>query len=685
MQKMKGKICISFLITTLLISSVFASGAIVKETGKLEKTSKLNELENKEGVVDKISKGQNKIEFSSNPISKSDENEMKTYKPVYNAHDKSMEDNLDIQEVSWELVELKNIEKRDLINPKVYEIQHTVDLDQINFGNSKTLDLTPPWDDHYNDSSASATGWAILEYDSWSNSYEGGTHDYGSAAFIASGTALSWCGFFGHWDCQQGGLQHIYFDFNVEGEAATLQIPSPWSLAEEMEIGALVLYKFADEDSWNNAPVYSEEIWYKDGFEFPHTYPIDWDKIGHIMEDCEAGTTYYFQAEFHSWVTVTSIGISCVKGRIDLTSAKLEEVHITAEEKPELFTYTVYTVPPPGILSRGEPNALVGSIILNMGAASCNDFIVRFYFDDSYWEWRVHFSGGLPPGYGFYFNVTLDPGWPNDLDWHLVGFEPDPYPDWDEIDEEVETNNFLGAWIRAVGDSDLEIEDMTLIQQPDDWPQWPLDWVDWQHAQLFDVGNRVNILGKISNIGEGPSDEFIVYLYIKEDGNWNLFAQSDPVMLGAQSYAIAYVVSGNEPGFNWPDSSCHKFKYVVDNSEYDERIEEYCPGDNDPPDVEITRPTGGIYIADIKFIDLAFLIIIIGRITIEVDASDSGSGMDYVEFYIDNELKYTDHNPPWEWTWKEHYSFKRMKITAKAYDNAGNSADDEIFVWKFIH
>ena len=105
--------------------------------------------------------------------------------------------------------------------------------------------------------------------------------------------------------------------------------------------------------------------------------------------------------------------------------------------------------------------------------------------------------------------------------------------------------------------------------------------------------------------------------------------------------------------------------------------------DNTLDVVEITRPDGGIYIGDNLFMSLGAINIIIGRITIEVDASDE-SGIDRVEFYIDDVKEHTDFSAPYEWTWTDAYMAKTKEIKAVAYDNVGNSDSNEIMVWKFF-
>ncbi|RLF41266.1 MAG: hypothetical protein DRN12_03555 [Thermoplasmata archaeon] len=107
--------------------------------------------------------------------------------------------------------------------------------------------------------------------------------------------------------------------------------------------------------------------------------------------------------------------------------------------------------------------------------------------------------------------------------------------------------------------------------------------------------------------------------------------------------------------------------------------------DIDPPFVDIIKPTLGIYFKN-KLLTNFFLSVIIGDIDIEVEASDKGTGMDRVEFYIDNQLKATVTSPPYLWSWNEKSTswFKHMHtIKVIAYDEAGNSKDDTIIVWRF--
>jgi PKD repeat protein len=100
------------------------------------------------------------------------------------------------------------------------------------------------------------------------------------------------------------------------------------------------------------------------------------------------------------------------------------------------------------------------------------------------------------------------------------------------------------------------------------------------------------------------------------------------------------------------------------------------------PTIEITKPEKGIYLNNNRILPF-FIIIILKDIDVEVLASDEGSGISHVEFYVNDELKDTISVDPYTWIWDE-FAFGRRTIKAVAFDNAGNSAYDEIKVWKFL-
>ena len=73
---------------------------------------------------------------------------------------------------------------------------------------------------------------------------------------------------------------------------------------------------------------------------------------------------------------------------------------------------------------------------------------------------------------------------------------------------------------------------------------------------------------------------------------------------------------------------------------------------------------------------------IIGKIDIEVEAFDNLSGINKVEFYIDNNLKSTVKTEPYTWIWDEKVVLSPYTIKVTAYDDAGNQDSDMRVVWK---
>jgi PKD repeat protein len=103
--------------------------------------------------------------------------------------------------------------------------------------------------------------------------------------------------------------------------------------------------------------------------------------------------------------------------------------------------------------------------------------------------------------------------------------------------------------------------------------------------------------------------------------------------------------------------------------------------DNKKPDIEFIKPEKAIYIKNDKLIPF-FTTMIFGTLEINISAFDS-SGINSVEFYIDGEPKLEFLSEPYIYLWSEK-SFGRHVLKIIAYDNAGNNAEEEIVVWKFL-
>lgn len=106
------------------------------------------------------------------------------------------------------------------------------------------------------------------------------------------------------------------------------------------------------------------------------------------------------------------------------------------------------------------------------------------------------------------------------------------------------------------------------------------------------------------------------------------------------------------------------------------------------PEISIKKPLNKwIYKNNIpKRPIILFTTIIIGYITIwaEANASD-GKGIEKVEFYIDDEWKYTDLYEPYSWVWLETPTGLERKHTIKviAYDSSGEQNYDEMTVYRY--
>jgi len=109
--------------------------------------------------------------------------------------------------------------------------------------------------------------------------------------------------------------------------------------------------------------------------------------------------------------------------------------------------------------------------------------------------------------------------------------------------------------------------------------------------------------------------------------------------------------------------------------------------DTEPPIVNITRPKG-IYLFDKEIIPLPSLnfALVVGKVTIIAEANDTQSGIEKVEFYVDNSLGATITTEPYQWLWNTSTGlFGKHTIYVKAFDNAGNEANSTtVNVWRFF-
>ena len=78
--------------------------------------------------------------------------------------------------------------------------------------------------------------------------------------------------------------------------------------------------------------------------------------------------------------------------------------------------------------------------------------------------------------------------------------------------------------------------------------------------------------------------------------------------------------------------------------------------------------------------------LIIGKITIEVNATDNDSRIEKVEFYINGKLMESVTTEPYEYTWTRDRLrlFHIFFIKVKAYNNEGLTSEETMIVRRFL-
>lgn len=109
----------------------------------------------------------------------------------------------------------------------------------------------------------------------------------------------------------------------------------------------------------------------------------------------------------------------------------------------------------------------------------------------------------------------------------------------------------------------------------------------------------------------------------------------------------------------------------------------YLEVEIDSPSISLIEPRGHLYFGDREIISLpGDKTIVLGAITVKAQTA-SELGIEKVEFYVDNELKETLTEEPYQWLWDET-AFSTHTIKVTAYDIiTGNTATDEQTVWIF--
>jgi hypothetical protein len=158
------------------------------------------------------------------------------------------------------------------------------------------------------------------------------------------------------------------------------------------------------------------------------------------------------------------------------------------------------------------------------------------------------------------------------------------------------------------------------------------------------------------------------------------FIWEGPTILNAE-----YNWWGDSSGPRHPDNPSGNGENVSGSVDFTPWLLYYGP-ENTLPTVNITSPVEGflnIYILGLFVLKIrTFTTVVIGKIKVIVDALDNQSGIQRVEFYIDDELKSTDTAAPYDWIWSDRGHFFPYTLKVVAYDNYGNNNSDAFKVWK---
>ena len=259
--------------------------------------------------------------------------------------------------------------------------------------------------------------------------------------------------------------------------------------------------------------------------------------------------------------------------------------------------------------------------------------------------------------------------------------------DFDTVHWNYTNSDYQGFYLFNVAPGTVNLE----IYSEGYFELWVEDFVVeaeqtiWMNISLELLPSENSIVcGYITDDVTGvPLDDVSVYLQWYDDQGHTYYNWTDSNSLGFYSMKIA---AGEV--YLW----IHKNnKYTWERTYRNDAIENKTSWINvslQPIGIkaEIAKPLKAIYLNNKRLLPY-YKTLIIGDIDIKVDAKDYWVGINNVEFYIDGELKANDTTLPYNYTWKKdrtRFFGHRHTIKIVAYDETGNSATDEIKVWRLL-
>ena len=190
--------------------------------------------------------------------------------------------------------------------------------------------------------------------------------------------------------------------------------------------------------------------------------------------------------------------------------------------------------------------------------------------------------------------------------------------------------------------------------------------VDANHIQI-DEGTTGSINVRLS--AQPPYEDYKAFV-IFDGGDENIkIVEGESLNFNQTDWNIYHVVRFHAGVDNDSSNSEASFKIRGGTSIPDETItvtaKDIIPPDS-PPEISIKNPS------DKETVH--------GKVEIRVDATDD-NGISRVEYYIDNDLKYTTQTYPYSYNWNTSgYNEDNHKIKVIAYDTVGQTAEDTITV-----
>jgi hypothetical protein len=140
---------------------------------------------------------------------------------------------------------------------------------------------------------------------------------------------------------------------------------------------------------------------------------------------------------------------------------------------------------------------------------------------------------------------------------------------------------------------------------------------------------------------------------------------------GIARWIVSDIITAN------PDGPISLTIYVEDATGDSAMNSASITADNTHPTITIIKPRPGLYFMDSKRLLPFSYPFIIGQITFETEVFDDGSGVELVEFYLEDTLESVVTEAPYRWVWnRQSTGFWDVEIVVT--DRVGHSTSEEI-------